>query len=135
MIAIPLGTIAAVASLVTRFRRGDRVERLRIKWLAAAGAFSGALYALALVSAAVFRAAGHPNQAWSNAILDVWFSTLSLIPAAIGVAVLRYRLFDIDVIIRRTLFYTALVASLAVVYVGGVTIAASIARDMTPRRR
>jgi hypothetical protein len=131
VIAIPLGTAAAVASLVVRFRRAGRVERLQIKWLAAAGTFSGVLYALALCSAAVFAAAGRPQPGVDAVILDVWFATLSLIPAAIGVAVLRYRLFEIDVIIRRTLIYAALVASLGLLYLGGVTVAGALLRGVT----
>jgi hypothetical protein len=131
VIAIPLGTVAAVASLVVRFRRAGRVERLQIKWLAAAGTFSGVLYALALVSSALFAAAGRSQPGLDAVILDVWFATLSLIPAAIGVAVLRYRLFEIDVIIRRTLIYAALVASLAVGYLGGVSVAGAVLRGVT----
>jgi hypothetical protein len=114
----PLGTVAAVASLVVRFRRAERVERLQIKWLAAAGTFSGVLYALALVSSALFAAAGRSEPGADAVILDIWFVTLSLIPTAIGVAVLRYRLFEIDVIIRRTLTYAALVGSLALPFRG-----------------
>ena len=81
------------------------MERLQIKWLAAAGTFSGVLYALALVSSALFAAAGRSEPGADAVILDIWFVTLSLIPAAIGVAVLRYRLFEIDVIIRRARTY------------------------------
>jgi hypothetical protein len=130
VIAIPLGTVAAVASLVVRFRRAGRVERLQIKWLAASGTFSGALYALALVSSALFAAAGRSAPGADAVILDVWFVTLSLIPGSIGVAVLRYRLFEIDVIIRRTLTYAALVGSLALLYLGGVTVAGALLRGV-----
>jgi hypothetical protein len=131
VIAIPLGTVAAVASLVVRFRRAGPVERLQIKWLAAAGTFSGSLYALVLLSSALFAASGRSEPGWDAAILDVWFLTLSLIPAAIGVAVLRYRLFEIDVIIRRTLVYALLVGSLALVYLGGVSVAGALLRGLT----
>jgi hypothetical protein len=130
VVMIPVGTVAAVVSLVVRFRHAGTVERLQIKWLAAAGGFSGALYAVALFSSALFVPSGEPDPSWVQAIQGLWFLTLSLIPAAIGVAVLRYRLFEIDVIIRRTLIYAALVASLAVVYLGGVSLVGALLRGL-----
>ncbi len=128
VLLIPLSMVAAVASLVIRFRRGDAVERLQIKWLAAAGGLSGMLYAAALVLSALLGPGGGPDPAWLSALMDVWFVSLALIPVSIGVAILRYKLFEIDVIIRRTLIYAALVIVLAVIYLGGVAVIGSLLR-------
>ena len=61
-----------------------------------------------------------PEPVWRLMIDNTFVLSLGLIPVAIGVAVLRYRLYEIDVIIRRTLVYTALVGCLALVYLAGV---------------
>ncbi|HEY3764528.1 MAG TPA: hypothetical protein VGL44_05180, partial [Gaiellales bacterium] len=131
VVLIPLSTIAAIASLVVRFRRGGPVERLQIKWLALTGGFSGVLYAVALVSSALFVPSGDTDPTWNLAIQDAWFLSLSLLPVSIGVAVLRYRLFEIDVIIRRTLTYSVLVAVLALLYLGGVALVGAVLRGLT----
>ena len=131
VILIPLATIAAVASLVIRFRRADPVERLQIKWLAAAGGLAGLLYAATLMLSALLVPRGDPSPAWLNDLMAGWFVSLALIPVSIGVAVLRYRLFEIDVIIRRTLIYAGLVAILALIYVGGVALIGALLRGLT----
>ena len=106
------------------------MERLQIKWLAAAGGLSGVLYAGALVLSALLGPDGGPDPLWLSALMDVWFVSLALIPVSIGVAILRYKLFEIDVIIRRTLIYAALVIVLAVMYLGGVALIGSLLRGL-----
>jgi hypothetical protein len=109
--------LAAVASIVERFRRSVGDERQQLKWLAYAGtlALVGQLVSLPLP-----RAVG-------NLITDGAFYGL---PIAIGVAMLRYHLYDIDLIIRRTLIYGALTASLAAVYLGGVVLLQQLFRAL-----
>ena len=131
VLLIPLSSVAAVASLVVRYRRAERIERLQIKWLAAAGALCGALYFVSLVSAALLAGDHGETPGWIAVVQDVWFVCLGLIPIAIGIAVLRYRLFEIDVIIRRTLIYATLVAALAVLYLGGAALIGSALRGLT----
>lgn len=101
-----VGGVAAVASVVLRFRRSRGVERQQMKWFLYAAApillFTLTDFALEIVGALVFG----------------W--VLVGLPAAIGIAVLRYRLYDIDILINRTLVYGALTVTLALVYVGGV---------------
>ena len=93
-------------SLVIRYRRASGVERQQLKWLALAAV----LAALSLV--------GQPlGEALWN-LLDA--ATTTTLYVAVGVAILRYRLFDIDIIINRALVYGSLTATLALVYVGSV---------------
>jgi hypothetical protein len=110
--------VASAASLVVRFRRAGQVEREQVKWLAAAAGLSAAIYFVDLCLGVM--AGPGPEPVWRLMIDNAFVLSLGLIPAAIGIAVLRYRLYEIDVIIRRTLVYTALVGCLALVYLAGV---------------
>ena len=111
-----LGTIGAAASVVVRFRRSRGIERQQLKWF---------LYAAALIPAS-FALDYVPGFTGDLVFGLVIFG----LPAAIGIAVLRYRLYDIDVIINRTLVYGALTAMLALVYFGGVTTTQAIFRAL-----
>jgi hypothetical protein len=102
------GAIAAAAGLVLRLRRTHGVERQQVKWVAFAGALNGAAW--------IVLALDLPGTAGELALYAL-FGTLILIPVAAGIAILRYRLYEIDVVIRRTLVYGVLVGILAVVYV------------------
>ena len=110
--------VASAASLVVRFRRAGQVEREQVKWLAAAAGLSAAIYFVDLCLGVI--AGPGPEPVWRLMIDNTFVLSLGLIPAAIGIAVLRYRLYEIDVIIRRTLVYAALVGCLALVYLAGV---------------
>jgi hypothetical protein len=118
---LPLCMLASVISLVMRYRRSRGEERQQIKWIAFAASFVGLLYLIAMVCAFIF-----PSGAWFQAGSPLWLdllgyaalSSFTLVPIAIGFAVLRYRLHEIDIIINRTLVYGSLTISLALVYVG-----------------
>jgi hypothetical protein len=103
--------IASVVGVVRRFRRSTGIERLQLRWLATA-----ATAAIMLWAVAIFVADVHGDEA----ALAITIAGFLLVPIAIGVAVLRYRLFEIDRVISRTVTYAAVVAVLAAVYVGGV---------------
>ena len=102
--------VASAVSLIVRMRRAGRVERQQIKWLAYGGA---------VVVGAVF--VGGVISVW---IGDVGISLIIIgllgVPIFTGVAILRYRLYGIDVLINRALVYAPLTAMLALVYAGGV---------------
>jgi hypothetical protein len=116
-VLVPLGTVVlvsyfailfvSVASLVVRFKRSADEERQQIKWLAYAASAIPLWFLISL-----------PVQAVVNTVLYEMVDSLVFagVPVAAGIAILRYRLYDIDVIINRTLVYGALTASLAVVY-------------------
>jgi len=112
-----LAAVLAGVSLVVRFRgrRGD--ERQQIKWLAFVGAAFLAEFALTLAVAAILGN-GPAADAWGNAMYAVMFGTLGLgIPAACAVAILKYHLYDIDVVISKALVYAVLAAFITAVYV------------------
>ncbi len=106
--------VGTVASLVVRYRRSSPEVRFQIKWVALAGAFQISVWALVWAFEA-FRPAAFGTEA-------VAVGTLSLIivPVALGVAISKYRLYDIDRLVSRTVSYAALGVLLAGVFVGGV---------------
>jgi hypothetical protein len=115
--------VGAVISLVVRFRRARGDERQQIKWFASAAT-------LTLVWISVLwesTLGGLPGVIFALSSLLV----IPSIPIATGIAMLRYRLYDIDRIINRTLVYGALTAMLVAVYVGGVTATQAIFRALT----
>ncbi len=120
MTAEPLYTplfVAGAAALVVRFRRSRGVERLQVKWFA----YSATLVAGYLVVASL--ATGLFGGEDSVAAGFVFAAVFAFVPVAAGIAILRYRLYDIDVVIRRTLVYGALTATLAGAYLGLVLLA------------
>src|SRR5918993_1004364 len=131
---LPLCMLASVLSLVMRYRHSRGEERQQIKWIAFAASFVGLLYLIAMVCAFIF-----PSGAWFQAGSPLWLdllgyaalSSFTLVPIAIGFAVLRYRLYEIDIIINRTLVYGSLTISLALVYVGLVVSLQYVLRALT----
>jgi hypothetical protein len=103
---------ASVASLVVRFRRSGSVERQQIKWLAFA----------ALVIPVWFLTNAPIEAAAPSLFLLIDSLIFASLPVAAGVAILRHRLYDIDVLINRTLVYGALTVSLVLVYLGNVVL-------------
>jgi signal transduction histidine kinase len=113
-IAFPLMILCAVAaavSVVLRYRRAGSDERHQIKWVAA----SVSLVAIGLVAGLVASGPlGRGNTSLTSNLAQVF---LIFVPVAVGVAVFRYRLYDIDVVISRTLVYGSLAAFITAVYV------------------
>jgi hypothetical protein len=105
--------LLCAGSVVGRFRRAGGVERQQLKWFAYGAGQLAVLFALALGLPGVW------NRWVSLTVSDVVFGiSFALIPVTIGIAILRYRLYDIDRLIRRTLVYGLLTALLAAVYAG-----------------
>jgi hypothetical protein len=102
--------VAAAISLIVRLRRAGRVERQQIKWLA----YGGAVVVGAICVGGLFIL-------WSVPVSILIMSVALLgLPVFTGIAILRYRLYDIDIIINLTLVYASLTAMLVLLYVGGV---------------
>jgi len=126
--------LASAVSLILRYRHSGGEVREQIKWIALAGSFVGLLLSTVLgliIVAEVMRGSGGSTPLWLQGLLFVMLLSFAGVPVAIGFAVLRYRLYDIDRIINRTLVYGSLTVSLAVVYFGGVTVTQAIFRALT----
>jgi hypothetical protein len=100
--------VAAAVSLVVRLRRAGGEQRQQIKWLA----YGGALVVCGVCAGSLTIPRSVPVS-----ILIMSFSLLGL-PVLTGIAIVRHRLYDIDLLINRTLVYASLTAMLALVYVG-----------------
>jgi len=113
---MPVWVALCLAALVVRYRRAGRVERQQMKWLLVATALFVAAYV------PVFILTDRDEYGYASIFSNLWMIAMPLIPAAIGIAILRYRLFDIDLIIRKTLQYAVLSALLALAYFGSVVL-------------
>ena len=116
---------AAVAAPIARYRQARDVERHQLKWFAYA--------AVLVVAAFILPAAIDPSGFTENTLLagTVQAVAIPLLPAAVGIAIFRYRLFDIDLLINRTLVYASLSVLLALVYLGGVVLVGALLRALT----
>ena len=120
---LPLCMLASALSLVLRYRRSGGEERQQIKWIAFAASVVVVLYAIAMIASFVFPAESWTTAGsvwWLNLLTYAVLSSFTLVPIAVGIAVLKYRLYDIDFLINRALVYAPLTAMLILVYVGGV---------------
>lgn len=117
-VALPLlllSFLTAVSSLVARARRGDRTTRLQLKWLL----FAVALLAVALIGASVLDRYGIGHQRVSDV---AGLAGLTAVPLAIGVAVTRHRLYEIERILSRTVSYAVVVSAIAGAYAVAVIV-------------
>src|SRR5215218_2540751 len=123
----PLLTLAAALAVFLRLRRAMGVERQQIKWFTYAAVATVSATILAYIIPGVID-----TPTWFERLgYALNIVTIPAIPVAIGIAILRYRLYDIDLIINRTLVYGLLTATLAVVYFGGVATTQAIFGALT----
>jgi hypothetical protein len=131
---LPLCMLASALSLVIRYRRSRGDVRQQIKWIAFAASLVALTYVIAIVASFI-----HPSEIWLAAGLPLWLDlieyaallSITSVPIAIGFAVLKYRLYDIDILINRTLVYVSLTAILFGVYFGGVTAIQALLRTIS----
>jgi cytochrome bd-type quinol oxidase subunit 2 len=130
---LPLCILASAVSLVLRYRRAGSEVREQIKWVAFAALFVGVLFVITIGASVLLvptTASGREPQ-WLAFLDQVGFISFAGIPITVGIAVLRYRLYDIDVIINRALVYFPLTALLALIYVGSVVGMQALFRALT----
>jgi hypothetical protein len=118
-----VGVLGSAVSVVVRFRRGRWEQRQQIKWLAVAGGVA----AFALILNLIFYDA--LGESVANGL--IMMGVLGL-PAAAGIGILRHRLYDIDIVINRTLVYGALTAILAGTYLVSVLLLQMLLAPLTP---
>ena len=115
-------------SIAVRYRRTRGEQRQQIKWFVFASVLIAAGWAASWVAQ---DAASGSGGALGVVSLMLGIASLLGIPAAVGIAILRHNLYDIDIVINRTLVYGALTASLVAVYFGGVATLQSLFRALT----
>jgi hypothetical protein len=118
--------IASITSLVVRFRRSRGEERQQLKWFA----YSAALLATSIILGTILTNLVPVLEFGEYANVLQILGVCGL-PVATGIAILRYRLYDIDVLINRTLVYGSLTVLLAATYFGGVVGLQSLLRVLT----
>jgi hypothetical protein len=117
--------VASAVSLIVRMRRAGSEQRQQIKWLAYGGA---------MVVGTIF--VGSLVILWSVPVSIVIMSVALLgLPVFTGIAIVRYRLYDIDLLINRTLVYGSLTLMLALVYFGGVTATQALFQTLTGQQK
>jgi hypothetical protein len=122
---LPIAVLVSISSMIIRFRRSNGRERLQLKWVVYTAALTAASF---LVS---FVLPESVPQAAQDAVFLLGVAAFAAIPIAAGIAVLRHRLYDIDVLINRTLVYGLLTLTLAAVYVVAVVSLQGLFRAVT----
>ena len=129
LLAIPLFAVVALC-LILRQLRATGQERLQLKWFTSSVALVVSIY---MFQAAIFVHYGSPAAFpdWARLYYALSIRSDVLIPIAAGIAILRYRLYDIDLIINRALVYVPLSAMLGLIYVGSVVGMQALFRALT----
>jgi hypothetical protein len=133
---LPLCMLASVMSLVMRYWGSGAEVREQNKWIAFAAFFVGLMYLIAMACSLIY-----PSETWFAAGSPLWLTLLqyaalvsfAAVPIAVGFAVLKYRLYDIDVVINRTLVYGSLTLMLAVVYRSSILVFQEASQAFTGR--
>jgi len=128
--------LVSASSLILRYLRSGEEVREQIKWLA----FAASVVALGVfgevVQGTLFASDdGNADPLWGMLLQDALTVSFAGIPIAIGFAVLKYRLYGIDVVINRALVYGSLTLMLALVYFGGVTATQGLFQTLTGQQR
>jgi hypothetical protein len=121
---LPLCLLASAVSLVLRYRSSGGEVREQIKWIAFAASVVAVGVSAAVISGTLFAsdAIGSTGLSRGNLLEDMVTLSFAGVPIAVGFAVLKYRLYDIEVVINRALIYGSLTATLVLVYVGGIVL-------------
>jgi hypothetical protein len=124
LLMLPLCMLASALSLVMRYRRSKGEEREQIKWIAFAASVVVIVYLIAMVGSLFFPLGwgGAGTPLWLGLLQQAALVSFTAVPIAVGFAVLKYRLYDIDIVINRTLVYGTLTITLVALYFGGIVV-------------
>lgn len=111
-----IGVIGSAISLRVRYRRSEATQRLQIRWLATAAIIVAGAYVCALVASAIVSNVGAEGSGLLNVIQSVGITSFGLLPLSIGFAVLKYRLYEIDVVLKKTVIAGLIAAFVTAVY-------------------
>ena len=123
-IGLLVAVLIAVGSIVQRYRTAERLQRYQIRWIALLGVVMGICFSIA-----IFQVAPVSDIAWAGGFLCI-----ALLPVAVGIAITRYRLYDIDEIINRAIVYGALTAILAGIFTASITLSQRVFSGVTGER-
>jgi signal transduction histidine kinase len=130
LLLFPFCIVGSAASLVVRFRRSRGLERQQLKLLAIGAAAVAVAYLIIMLLSIVpaFSGTGsNETPGWLGVAQTLVVFSFALIPLAIGVAILRHGLYEIDLIIRKTVRYAVLVALLVAILVGALLVLGALA--------
>ena len=113
IVVIPIAILVSAIGLVMKFRRSRGQQRVQMKWFAAAAGVDATFYMISIP-----LTFNRPSTGWVEWTQDIALFSFVLIPIATGIAILKYRLYEIDRIINRAVVYTALTAVLGAIYLG-----------------
>jgi signal transduction histidine kinase len=111
------GAVLAIASVVTRFHRSRGEERAQIRWLLSVALFGAGIFVLTLLAEFIVGEDSVPVTILSSLFLVIL--TVGL-PASIGISILRYRLYELDVVIRKTVIFGIVAVLITVLAVGAL---------------
>ena len=114
-------SIAAVAALVVRFRRADEEERQQVRWISVSAALAGVFMILVLITSIGLQ----PGQSrpLNDLAFVLFFLCLSVgIPGSIAIALLKYRLYDLDLVVKKTVLYVTVAGLLLVTFVAAAVV-------------
>jgi len=130
LVFVVLGVVlATAASVIVRFRRARGEERQQLKWLAYAAGFMAGALGLAMLNPGALDSRLVGYAADLSGVVAI-----AAVPTAVGIAILRYRLYEVDLIINRTLVYGSLTAMLALTYFGSVVLLQGILLALTGQK-
>lgn len=121
--------VIGIAALFRRYRHAGELDRVQLRWVALGGGVFLAVYLVTLPLPDILGAG--ENSLTADLITAFSQTAFAALPIAIGYAILRHRLYDIDVVINRALVYGALTATLAVTYLGSVLLLQPLLNGIT----